>query len=84
MSVESGLEAAEFDLAVTPLRELNQRLHDVARDGGPAHWRIVSPDSVTVWPNMIWPTSMEMFRLSFTASAMRAAPEENLRSPSVP
>ena len=32
------------DLAVTPLRELNQRLHDVARTGsGPRRWRIVNP-----------------------------------------
>ena len=28
----TGVEVV--DLAVTPLRELNQRLHDVARDGG--------------------------------------------------
>ena len=27
MAVGSGLEAAEFDLAVTPLRELNAALH---------------------------------------------------------
>lgn len=32
------------DLAVTPLRELNQRLHDVARGGGPTHWRVVNPN----------------------------------------
>ena len=32
------------DLATTSLRELNQRLHDVARDGGPRHWRIVNPN----------------------------------------
>ena len=32
------------DLAVTPLRELNQRLHDVARGtSGPRRWRIVNP-----------------------------------------
>lgn len=31
------------DLATTPLRELNQRLHDVARDGGPTRWRVVNP-----------------------------------------
>src|SRR5947209_2220948 len=32
------------DLSVTPLRELNQRLHDVAREGGgPGHWEIVNP-----------------------------------------
>src|SRR3954452_17378091 len=38
----TGVEVV--DLAVTPLRELNQRLHDVARDGGAAHWRIVNPN----------------------------------------
>jgi len=32
------------DLAVTPLRELNQRLHDVASAGeGPRRWRVVNP-----------------------------------------
>ena len=32
------------DLAVTPLRELNQRLHDVAREEtGPTRWRVVNP-----------------------------------------
>jgi methylamine---glutamate N-methyltransferase subunit B len=36
--------AAEVvDLAVTPLRELNQRLHDLARGGpGPRRWRVVN------------------------------------------
>ena len=38
----TGVEVV--DLAVTPLRELNQRLHDVAREGGPTHWRIVNPN----------------------------------------
>jgi glutamate synthase domain-containing protein 3 len=33
------------DLAVTPLRELNGRLHEIARAGsGPGHWRIVNPN----------------------------------------
>jgi glutamate synthase domain-containing protein 3 len=33
------------DLAVTPLRELNQRLHDLARTGdGPRHWRVLHPN----------------------------------------
>jgi methylamine---glutamate N-methyltransferase subunit B len=33
------------DLASTPLRELNQRLHDLAGDApGPQHWRIVNPN----------------------------------------
>jgi glutamate synthase domain-containing protein 3 len=33
------------DLAVTPLRELNQRLHDAARTGGgPRHWRVLHPN----------------------------------------
>lgn len=38
------LEAEVIDLAVTPLRDLNQRLHDVALSGeGPTRWRIVNP-----------------------------------------
>ena len=38
------LEAEVVDLAVTPLRELNQRLHDLAGTGeGPRRWRIVNP-----------------------------------------
>ena len=32
------------DLATTPLRELNQRLHDLTRGDGPRHWRIVNPN----------------------------------------
>jgi glutamate synthase domain-containing protein 3 len=41
-AVEAGVEVV--DLAVTPLRELNQRLHDVARAGtGPRRFRIVNP-----------------------------------------
>ncbi|HEY7003467.1 MAG TPA: hypothetical protein VH281_04245 [Gaiellaceae bacterium] len=32
------------DLATTPLRDLNQRLHDIPRDGGPRHWRVVNPN----------------------------------------
>jgi glutamate synthase domain-containing protein 3 len=33
------------DLAVTPLRELNGRLHELARDGGgPRQWRVVNPN----------------------------------------
>ena len=33
------------DLAVTPLRELNQRLHDVGRTGaGPHLWRVLHPN----------------------------------------
>jgi glutamate synthase domain-containing protein 3 len=31
------------DLATTHLRELNQRLHDLARTPGPSHWRVVNP-----------------------------------------
>jgi len=42
--VSATLEAEVVDLAVTPLRELNQRLHDVAATGeGPVRWRIVNP-----------------------------------------
>ena len=42
MSVESGLEAAEFDLAVTSLRELNAALHAID-DSSPRHWRVLNP-----------------------------------------
>jgi glutamate synthase domain-containing protein 3 len=42
MAVESGLEAAEFDLAVTPLRELNAALHAID-DSSPRHWRVLNP-----------------------------------------
>jgi methylamine---glutamate N-methyltransferase subunit B len=42
MAVESGLEAAEFDLAVTPLRELNAALHSVDVSS-PRHWRVLNP-----------------------------------------
>jgi glutamate synthase domain-containing protein 3 len=39
----TGVEVV--DLAVTPLRELNQRLHDVALDGaGPRSWRVLNPN----------------------------------------
>jgi len=42
--VTSTLQAEIVDLAVTPLRELNQRLHDVSLSGeGPTRWRIVNP-----------------------------------------
>ena len=52
MAVESGLEAAEFDLAVTPLRELNSALHAIETDpaapdglasGAARHWRVLNP-----------------------------------------
>jgi methylamine---glutamate N-methyltransferase subunit B len=43
VATEAAVEVV--DLAVTPLRELNQRLHDLARTGGkPHHWRIVNPN----------------------------------------
>jgi methylamine---glutamate N-methyltransferase subunit B len=38
----SGLEAAEFDLAVSPLRELNAALHSID-DSSPTHWRVLNP-----------------------------------------
>jgi methylamine---glutamate N-methyltransferase subunit B len=31
------------DLATTSVREVNQRLHDLARTPAPSHWRIVNP-----------------------------------------
>jgi methylamine---glutamate N-methyltransferase subunit B len=49
VSAGAALSATEpvetVDLAVTALRELNQRLHDVARTGtGPHFWRVVHPN----------------------------------------
>jgi methylamine---glutamate N-methyltransferase subunit B len=39
------VEAVEVvDLAETPVRELNQRLHDLASAPGPAHWRVRNPN----------------------------------------
>jgi methylamine---glutamate N-methyltransferase subunit B len=38
----TGIEVV--DLAVTPLRELNKRLHEAGRSRGPTHWRIVNPN----------------------------------------
>jgi methylamine---glutamate N-methyltransferase subunit B len=44
------MEAAEatavevVDLAETPLRELNQRLHELASLPGPAYWRVLNPN----------------------------------------
>ena len=44
MTATVGADVEVVDLAVTPLRELNQRLHDVARTGeGPRRWRVVNP-----------------------------------------
>jgi methylamine---glutamate N-methyltransferase subunit B len=41
-SLESGLEAAEIDLAVTPLRELNATLHDVDPSAS-GRYRVLNP-----------------------------------------
>ena len=32
------------DLEATPLRELNQRLHDLTHEAGPTHWRVLNPN----------------------------------------
>jgi methylamine---glutamate N-methyltransferase subunit B len=42
-----AVEATELevvDLETTPVRELNQRLHDLAREAGPHAWRILNPN----------------------------------------
>jgi len=45
MSVTAAVETVEtVDLATTPLRELNQRLHDLAGRPGPTRWRILHPN----------------------------------------
>lgn len=42
--VADAVATEVVDLAVTPLRELNRRLHDVGRTGvGPTVWRVVNP-----------------------------------------
>jgi methylamine---glutamate N-methyltransferase subunit B len=46
----TAVEAAEasgtevVDLAQTPLRDLNRRLHALAREDGPRHWQVFNPD----------------------------------------
>jgi len=45
MAVPATREAVEVvDLETTSLRELNQRLHDLARVSGPQSWRILNPN----------------------------------------
>ena len=46
MTVAAAREAAVevVDLETTPLRELNQRLHDLAVEPGPTHWRVLNPN----------------------------------------
>jgi glutamate synthase domain-containing protein 3 len=46
MAVAAREQAAVevVDLASTPLRELNQRLHDLATAPGPREWRILNPN----------------------------------------
>src|SRR5512134_2431309 len=46
MEAAEATEAAVevVDLAETPLRELNQRLHDLASAPGPRHWRVLNPN----------------------------------------
>jgi glutamate synthase domain-containing protein 3 len=44
MATEAREATEVVDLATTPLRELNQRLHDVAGGKSPGHWRIVNPN----------------------------------------
>jgi glutamate synthase domain-containing protein 3 len=45
LSVATETAVEVVDLATTPLRQLNQRLHDLARDAaGPRRWRVVNPN----------------------------------------
>jgi glutamate synthase domain-containing protein 3 len=39
----AALDAEVVDLATTPLRELNERLHRLASEPGPRRWRILHP-----------------------------------------
>jgi len=40
----SATDVEVVDLAVTPLRELNQRLHDLTRSPGQGRWRVLNPN----------------------------------------
>lgn len=44
MTVQEATDVETVDLSVTPLRELNQRLHDLAHAPGPRHWRVLNPN----------------------------------------
>ena len=41
---EEQVAVETVDLATTPLRELNQRLHELAQTLGPTHWRVINPN----------------------------------------
>jgi glutamate synthase domain-containing protein 3 len=41
---QERVAAEVVDLGKTPLRELNQRLHDLASAPGPAYWRVLNPN----------------------------------------
>jgi methylamine---glutamate N-methyltransferase subunit B len=43
-AVDEATSVEVVDLATTPLRELNQRLHDLAEGAGPRHWRVLNPN----------------------------------------
>ena len=45
MAADTDLAVETFDLATSPRRELNQRLHDLAgrSEPQPANWRVVNP-----------------------------------------
>jgi glutamate synthase domain-containing protein 3 len=48
VTVATPREAAVevVDLGITPLRDINQRLHDLARTPGPTRWQILNPNGV--------------------------------------
>jgi glutamate synthase domain-containing protein 3 len=43
MALQSPVTVETVDLDVTPLRELNQRLHDLDEHSGLRYWRVVNP-----------------------------------------
>jgi glutamate synthase domain-containing protein 3 len=43
-AVDEATSVEVVDLAATPLRELNQRLHDLSDGEGPRHWRVLNPN----------------------------------------
>ncbi len=44
MAVETVTDVEVVDLSQTPLRELNQRLHDLDAGPGPKRWRVINPN----------------------------------------
>ena len=70
------------DLASTPLREVNQRLHDLAGGAsGPRHWRILNPNGAHALAAglTLRPQNLEALRQRLYELARRALKPEDLQ-----